>query len=68
VLTAPPDADQVTAVLLVPDTLAVNCSCPPVDRLTVLGEIEIDTGVICDTVTIAEADLVESAALVAVTA
>jgi hypothetical protein len=43
VLTVPPDADQVTAVLLVPEILAANCSCPPVERLAVFGETEIDT-------------------------
>ena len=39
----PPDAAQVTEVLLEPDTEAVNCFCPPVERLAVLGESEIDT-------------------------
>ena len=66
-MTVPPEADQVTDVLLDPDTDAVNCCCPPVERLAVLGETEIDTGVGCVTVTTAEADLVESAVLVAVT-
>src|ERR1700756_1138706 len=30
VVTVPPDADQVPAVLLVPDRYAENCCCPPV--------------------------------------
>jgi hypothetical protein len=64
----PPEAAQTTAVLLDPDTEAVNCFCPPVNKLAVLGETEIDTCVGCDTVTAAVADLVESAALVEVTA
>jgi hypothetical protein len=59
-------ADQFTAVLLLPVTLAVNCWVP-------LLNIEADTGEIVTpttgalTVTVADADLVESAMLVAVT-
>src|SRR5882762_5559627 len=66
VVTVPADADQATAVLLVPDTYAVNCCCPALGRPTALGESETDTWTGWVTVTKAEADLVESAALVAV--
>ena len=41
--TVPLEACQVTAVLVDPDTAAVNCFCAPVERLAVLGETEIDT-------------------------
>ena len=61
----PPDADHVTAVSLVPEIVAVNCCCPLVRTLAVPGEMEIEIG--CDTVIAAEADLVESAVLLAVT-
>ena len=62
----PPVADQVTAVLLEPVTLAVNCCVPPVSSEAEVGEIVTET-VGAVTVTDAEADLVLSAALVAVT-
>ena len=61
----PPLADHVTAVLLVPVTVAVNCCVPPRLMLSTAGEIETATGPL--TVTVAEADCVGSAALVAVT-
>ena len=60
----PPVADHVTAVLLVPVTVAVNCCVPPVKREAEVGLILTETK---DTVTVADADLVVSAALVAVT-
>ena len=63
--TLPAAADQVTAVLLVPVTVAENCCVPPVWSDADVGESEIATG--AATVTVAEADLVVSAALVAVT-
>ena len=63
--TLPAAADQVTAVLLVPVTVAENCCVPPVWSEADVGDTEIATGVA--TVTVAEADLVVSAALVAVT-
>jgi hypothetical protein len=64
--TLPPVADQVTAVLLEPVTVALNCRVPPVDRDAEVGEIvTATTGAL--TVTVAEADLVVSAALVAFT-
>jgi hypothetical protein len=53
----------VTAVLLLPVTVAVNCRVPPVCRAAEVGLMPTDTSV---TVTIAEADLVASATLVAV--
>ena len=53
-----------TAVLLVPATVAVNCCVPPVKRGAEVGLILTETK---DTVTVADADLVVSAALVAVT-
>jgi hypothetical protein len=64
--TVPLVADQVTLVLLLPLTLAVNCWVPPVNIEADTGEmVTATTGTL--TVTVAEADLVESAALVAVT-
>ena len=63
-MTVPPVADQVTLVLLLPVTLAVNCCVAPVISEAVVGEMETETAV---TVTVAEADLVVSATLVAVT-
>jgi hypothetical protein len=66
--TAPPDADQLTKVLVVPVTVAVNCCVPPAvtDASTGVIEIAIGTGFVV-TVTVAVADSLESAALVAVT-
>ncbi len=61
----PPVADQVTAVLLEPLTLAVNCCVPPVSSEAEVGEIVTATGAL--TVTVADADLVVSATLVAFT-
>ena len=63
--TLPAVADQVTAVLLVPVIVAPNCCVPPVCSDVEAGEIATATG--AATVTVAEADLVVSAALVAVT-
>lgn len=39
----PAEADQVTAVLLVPCTLAVNCRLPPAVTLVLVGETEMLT-------------------------
>ena len=61
----PPVADQVTAVLVVPVTMAVNCCVPLVSIAADVGEIETETGVL--TVTWVEADAVLSATLVAFT-
>jgi hypothetical protein len=65
--TVPDVADQVTAVLLVPCTRAVNCWLLPEVRLAAFGETDTDTlataGV---TVTEERANLVASATLVAV--
>ena len=63
----PAVADQVTAVLLLPLTLAENCWLFPVCSEAAVGEIVSDTTGAALTVTVAEADLVVSAALVAVT-
>ena len=63
--TLPAVADQVTAVLLLPVTMAVNCCVPLVSSEVETGEIDTATGAL--TVTAAEADLVVSATLVAVT-
>ena len=62
-----PVADQVTAVLLEPVTVAVNCCVAPVSSAAETGEMDTATtgGVV--TVTVAEADWVLSARLVAVT-
>jgi len=63
---APPVADQVTAVLLLPVTVAVNCWVALVESDAEPGESDTaTTGAL--TVTVADADLVESAALVAFT-
>ena len=66
-LMVPPDAAHVTAVLLVPETIAVNCCCEFATRLLLLGVTEIDTTVGDVTLTCADADTFASAALVAVT-
>ena len=63
----PAVADQVTAVLLLPLTAAVNCCVPLVSIEAEAGEIVIETTGGELTVTAAEADLVLSAMLVAVT-
>ena len=64
--TVPAVAFQVTPVLLVPLTVAVNCCLPPVPTAAEVGEIVTDTtGAL--TFTVADADLVASATLVAVT-
>ncbi len=65
--TEPPDADQVTAVLEFPLTAAVNCCVPPVESNAEPGEIVTATVVVAVTLTAAEADLLVSAMLVAVT-
>src|ERR671924_404593 len=62
---APPATLQVTAVFVVPVTVAVNCCGCPTGTLTAEGET--DTLTFCRTVTVAEADFVGSAAEVAVT-
>ena len=66
-LIEPPVADQVTAVLLLPLTVAVNCCVPLVASDAETGEIVTATTGAALTVTDADADLVVSAALVAVT-
>jgi hypothetical protein len=63
--TVPPLAVHVTDVLLEPVTVAVNCCVAPVCSDPEVGLIVIATGTV--TVTVAEADFVESATLVAVT-
>ncbi len=64
--TVPAVADQVTAVLLLPLTLAVNCWVPPLNIEAEIGEmVTATTGAL--TVTVAKADFVGSAALVAFT-
>ena len=61
----PPLADQVTAVLVVPLTVAVNCCVPLIGIAADFGEIETVMGEL--TVAWAEADAVLSATLVAFT-
>ena len=63
----PPVADQVTAVLLEPVTVAVNCCVPPVSRAAETGEMDTATIAGVVTVTVAEADWLLLAWLVAVT-
>jgi hypothetical protein len=63
----PPVADQLTPMFVVPLTLAVNCCVAPVESEAALGETETVTLAGAVTVTVAEADFVLSAALVAVT-
>src|SRR6266850_2005879 len=66
----PPLAVQVTAVLALPVTVAVNCLVAPVCRLTVPGVIVTEIregGGSVDTVTVAKSDLEPSAWLVGVT-
>jgi hypothetical protein len=65
VVTEPPVPDQVTDVFVEPVTVAVNCCVVPATRVTVEGLMEIETGAL--TVTVADADFVESATLVAFT-
>ena len=66
--TVPPVADQVTAVLLLPVTVAVNCCVAPVWSDAEVGlMLTATTGGGEVTVTLAEADFVLSATLVAVT-
>ena len=60
----PPLIDQLTAVLVVPLTVAVNCCVPPSTTEAAVGEIVMLTA---GTVTVAEADTLELAWLVAVT-
>jgi len=69
--TVPPVADHVTAVLLLPVTVAENCCVPPVWSETEVGLMLTATtgggGGGAETVTVADAALLVSAALVAVT-
>jgi len=65
--TVPAEADQFTAVLLLPLTLAVNCCVPLLNIEADTGEIVTATTGAALTVTFADADLVESATLVALT-
>ena len=63
----PTVADQVTAVLVVPVTVAVNCCVPPVCSDAEVGLMLTTTGGGgAVTVTMAKADFVLSATLVAV--
>ena len=63
----PPVADQATAVLLEPVTVAVNCWVPLVSMEAEVGEIVTETTGGALTVMAADADLVLSATLVAFT-
>jgi hypothetical protein len=64
----PPVADHVTEVFVLPVTVAVNCCVAPVIMDAEVGEIATAIGGGAEeTVTVADADLVASAALVAVT-
>jgi len=58
---------QLTAVLGAPFTDAVNCCVPKFATLAALGETLTEVGVAVVTVTVADADFVESACEVAVT-
>jgi hypothetical protein len=64
----PAEADQVTEVFAVPETVAVNCCVAPVVSDVDVGETTTTTGVgAAETITEADADFVGSAALFAVT-
>ena len=66
--TVPPPlaTDQVTAVLVVPVTVAVNCTVPPVATEVLLGlTLTVIAGGVVLTVTVALPFLLESATLVA---
>ena len=63
----PPVADQVTPVLLDPVTVVVNCCVPLVRMEAEVGEMVMTTTGVVVTVTVADADLVVSATLVAFT-
>ena len=63
----PPVADHVTAVLLLPVTVAANCCVPPVSSDAETGETVTATTAGEVTVTVATADFVVSATLVALT-
>jgi len=64
--TLPAVADQVTTVLLLPVTVAVNCCVAPAASDTEPGETDTAiTGAL--TITVADAELLESATLVVVT-
>jgi hypothetical protein len=58
---------HVTALLVVPEIPAANCCCHLSGIATVVGEMVIETTAGSVTLTVAEADLVASAALTAVT-
>ena len=58
---------QVTEVLLLPVTVAVICAVPPTGMLLLAGLIDMVTCSAVAAVTVACADLVPSATLVAVT-
>jgi len=60
-----PEIVQVTVVLIVPVTVAVNCCLAPVTTFAEDGDTETATG--SNIVTVAEADLLGSACEVAVT-
>jgi hypothetical protein len=63
-----PSTSQFTAVLVVPETVAVNCCESPTCTLALPGEIVTDTGVGAGRiVTVALADCVEAKALCALT-
>lgn len=61
----PPVADQVTAVLVEPVTVAANCCVAPVCKDADVGLMLTLTG--AETVTLADADFVLSATLVTFT-
>lgn len=62
-----PDKLHVTAVFVVPVTVAVNCCWLLVDTCAVEGDTETETEEAAVITTLAEADFVESATDVAVT-
>ena len=66
--TVPLVADQVTAVFVLPVTVAVNCCVPPVCNEADVGlRLTTTDGGGAMTVTVADADFVLSATLVALT-
>ncbi len=62
----PPVADQVTAVFVLPVTLAMNCWLPPVNNDAEVGVIETATAVVAESTPVPKPDSVHTAQTVPV--